>query len=48
MELGDNDFKAAIINMHNGTKKDMLMINKKIWIFSREMENTKKNQMEIW
>lgn len=28
--LRDKDFKAAILTILNGTKKDMLMINKKI------------------
>lgn len=47
MELGDKDFKAAIINMLNGTKKDVLVINfKKMKLQQRNKKYKKKTKQK--
>lgn len=34
--------------MLSDAKKNMIVMNKKIWNFSRKMQTIKKKQMEIW
>lgn len=42
MESADKDFKATVVTIFNEVKENILIINKKIEIFGREMETTKK------
>lgn len=47
LKLTDKYFKTSIINMLKDTKENILTMNKKIGNLSREIETTKKKQMEI-
>lgn len=45
--LRDKDFKAAILTILNGTKKDMLMINKDIKLWQRNEKYKKRTKWKF-
>ena len=47
LELSDEDFKAAIIKIRQPATMNTLETNKNIESLSKEMEDIRKNQMEI-
>lgn len=45
LDTSDEDFKSLLITMVN--RKNTFRMNEKIGIFSREIENIKRNQIKI-